>query len=119
MHELGLNLDVANELHFKLRDLLLVEVFTIVILSVSCSGDLDETWHAMNIGSFHVAHHAEETFEIINFATGHHVISVVAFTSDADVLFDQSDSIELDSGHHLVGLLLKEELDSNAILRSG
>ena len=119
MHELGFNLDVANELHFKLRDLLLVEVFTIVILSVSCSGDLDEARHAMNIGSFHVAHHAEEPFEIVHFATGHHVIGVVAFTSDADVLFDQSDSIELDSGHHLVRLFLKEQLDSNAILRSG
>ena len=71
----------------------------------------------MDVGSLHVAHHTEESFKIIHLTASHDVICVVTLASDTDVLFDQSDSIKLDSGHHLIWLLLKEKLDSNTIFR--
>lgn len=62
IHVLGLNLDLRNELHFKLGDLISVELFAICIVAESRGNDFDESWHATNVCILDILHHAEEAF---------------------------------------------------------
>lgn len=113
--ELGLDTDLADELHFKLTDSLLVDSLTILVLTRDSHGDLNEARHSLDVSSY-VIHHAEEAFKVVDFTTCLHVGLVVTFTPDTNILLNQRDSVELHSREHLLRLLVKEELDADSVL---
>jgi len=60
IHVLGLDLDLRNELHFKLCDLVSVKLFAIGIMTICCRSDFDESGHAADVCILDILHHTEE-----------------------------------------------------------
>ena len=113
---LSFNDDLTDELHLKLSDLLSVNYFAFAVLGKDRRCDLHESRHAPNVRILDVVHDTEEAFELVDFSTCLYIARVVALAHYLDVLANQGHSIELNSGHHLFGLLLEEELDSDSVL---
>ena len=108
IHELRLNLNLANQLHLKVSDFLCIESLATIIFPVSGGCDLDELGHASDISALDVAHNTEETFQVIHFAPRHHEVRIVALTLNSNLLSDQGHSIELHRRHHFFCLPIEE-----------
>lgn len=57
-----------------------------MVLAVGSCCDLDEARHATDIVFVNVVHDTEEALELINFASGEDIVSVITLTSDANSL---------------------------------
>ena len=117
VHELGLNLDLTDQLHLEVGNFLLIENLAICVFSSCCCRDLDKLWHASDVSTLDVAHHAEEALQVVDLATGQHKVFIATFALDANPLPDERDSIKLHSRHHFFGLSVQEEFDSHSVFR--